>query len=281
MTSPDEHVEEEVYTVGALMGSGGYASVHTGWSISGETVAVKIIPKTNIRRWKAFHGQRVPMEVLLMDKVRHVQGVASLLHFQEEEESFHIIMENPHPSQDLYHYMHQRDSLTEREVCFLFKQVVDITEQIHAAGVVHRDLKIENILINLDTHVIYIIDFGGGAFYSDKPFTDFEGTLNYAPPEWIDRQCYDGNSAEIWTLGVMLFTMLHGDVPFFSSEQIQTVWPAFRRNLSTQARDLIMKCLSINPKDRPSISEMREHPWMNIMNISEDHHFSTGSLAST
>ena len=273
MTWPDQHPEEETYTVGTLMGSGGYSTVYTGWSISGEAVAVKVIPKANIRRWTTFHGQRLPMEVLLMEKVRHVQGVASLIHFQEDEENFKIIMEKPDPSQDLYYYLYERVSLNEKEACYLFKQVVNIIGQIHASGVVHRDLKTENILVNLETQMVYIIDFGGGAIYSDTPFTDFEGTMEYSPPEWINEQCYNGILAEIWALGILLFTMMHRDVPFLTDEQILTAQPNFRWNLSAQARDLIMKCLSINPKDRPSIRDIQEHPWMNNRALSEDHRF--------
>jgi serine/threonine protein kinase len=247
--------------VGTLLGSGGYGSVHSGKDSQENTVAIKIIPRRNVRRWE----RSVPMEVALMEQVKHVQGVVSLLDFQVDVDNIYIIMEQPHSTQELYDYLVERTVLPEEEACSFFSQIVEVTIQIHASGIIHRDLKIENVLVNLNTHMIYLIDFGAGAFYRDTMFSDFEGTRAYAPPEWIRDRSYHGHRAEIWSLGILLFALVNGDVPFFNDEQILAARPTFRWNLSTSVRDLITKCLSPQPQKRPSLVDIQEHPWVTMM----------------
>ena len=117
--------------------------------------------------------------------------------------------------------------------------------------------------------MIYLIDFGGGAFSRDTNFTDFEGTHAYAPPEWVDQHSYEGHAAEIWALGIVLFSLVNGDVPFFNDEQILAAQPSFKGHLSTAVKNLLSKCLSFQPQERPSLEEIQEHPWMTSMDKGE------------
>ncbi|NXD03313.1 PIM1 kinase, partial [Certhia familiaris] len=87
-------------------------------------------------------------------------------------------------------------------------------------GVLHRDIKPENLLLHLDNADLKLIDFGGGIFLQEQPFTKFAGTHAYSPPKWISLGCYHGHSATIWSLGMLLYVMVCGTVPFQGDSDI-------------------------------------------------------------
>ena len=87
-------------------------------------------------------------------------------------------------------------------------------------NVFHRDIKDENILVNLKTNNCILIDFGSGCHLGSGTLREFEGTHLYAPPEWLQKGEYSGESATVWSLGILLFVMINGDVPFASDQDI-------------------------------------------------------------
>jgi len=120
-------------------------------------------------------GRVVPIEICLMKKAGHIEGVIKLLDYYEKSDSFIMVMERPEPVKDLFDYITEKGPLSENIARQFFIQIVHTVMAIEKAGVVHRDIKDENILVNLDTNQLKIIDFGSGSYLKDTVYTDFDG----------------------------------------------------------------------------------------------------------
>lgn len=162
------------------------------------------------------------------------------------------------------------------------RQIVNVVLRIKNLGVLHRDIKDENILIDMNTNQIKLIDFGAGAFIDPSTkhqpkLKDFHGTRVYSPPEWIRHQQYYGDRAAVWSLGVLLFNMIYGDIPFEEDQDIvQCRLYAKRANLiklsSTSCQrdvdDLIKSCLTVNECERICLDEILNHKWLSSTTLS-------------
>lgn len=119
----------------------------------------------------------VPLEVCLLKKVSHLDGVIKMLDFYDKSDSVIIVMEKPESVKDLFDYITEKGPLGEDVSRDFFRQIIQSTMDIHRAGVVHRDIKDENILVDMKTGQLKVIDFGSGAFLKDTVYLDFDGKL--------------------------------------------------------------------------------------------------------
>jgi serine/threonine protein kinase len=272
---------ESTYEIEHVIGTGGFGTVYAGNRKSdGTLVAIKHVQKNRITEWietsRLRHSDtslsldtsdlpsRVPMEIYLLYKLAHLPGIAHLLDFYEKQDSFIIVLERFDPCKDLFDHITERGPLDDQTVRDYFRQVVTTMKEMHGAGVVHRDIKDENILVNLTTGQLTIIDFGSGAVIKDTPYTTFEGTRVYSPPEWIEKRSYHAIPAAVWSLGVLLYDMVTGDIPFERDDQIVRGRINYRIHVSAGVRDLIASCLTYDPAQRPTLDEILQHPFMNI-----------------
>jgi len=204
------------------------------------------------------------MEIYLQTKLQHIPGIAHLLDYYETPDSFLMIIERFTPCQDLFDLITECGALNEETVRDFFHQVVTTVKKMYEAGVVHRDIKDENILVNTQTGQVKIIDFGSATELKKTPYTTFEGTRVYSPPEWIERRRYEALPATVWSLGVLLYDMITGDIPFEHDQHIIRGRINYRIHVSPEVRDLIGCCLTYDPDMRPTLDDILNHPFMNI-----------------
>ncbi|XP_068034570.1 LOW QUALITY PROTEIN: serine/threonine-protein kinase pim-1-like [Anomalospiza imberbis] len=257
---------EQLYREGPLLGSGGCGSVYSGTRLAdGAPVAIKRVRRDHISEWARLHnGALVPMELALLWMVScpGFRGIVRLLDWFELPDGFALVMERPQRCQDLWDFLAEQGFLTEPVAQGLFRQVLEAVRHCTSRGVLHRDIKAENVLVDLATGEAKLIDFGCGTILQDTFYTRMSGTPEYCPPEWILFGCYHGQPATIWSLGILLYDLVCGDLPFHTNRDIVQGQLFFPPRVSQECQHLIRWCLSMEPADRPSLEDLFEHSWL-------------------
>ncbi|XP_054142377.1 olfactory receptor 14J1-like, partial [Melozone crissalis] len=205
---------QEQYRLGSLLGRGGFGSVFAATRLSdGAPVAIKRVPRNRVLHWgKLPDGTSAPLEIVLLAKVSTgFPGVVQLLEWLELPKDILMVLERPERCQDLHRFIRARRFLPEEEARELFRQVLEAVRHCTSCGVLHRDIKPGNILVDLATGQAKLIDFGCGTYLQDTAYTHFAGTRSYSPPEWTHFGWYYGKPATIWSLGILLHQMVCGE----------------------------------------------------------------------
>eukprot|EP00045_Choanoeca_perplexa_P009186 m.87627 g.87627 ORF g.87627 m.87627 type:complete len:628 (-) comp14786_c0_seq1:88-1971(-) len=255
------------YVVKDTVGTGGFAKVKLArHRISGEKVAIKVMDKAHLA--KTDDLKRVALEIQALQELRH-QNISRLYQVVETIEKFYLVLEYA-PGGELFDYIVSRDRCKEEEARHFFRQILSAVHHCHQHGYVHRDLKPENLLLDND-HNIKLIDFGlvghPGHINSDLLRTCC-GSAAYAAPELIRGERYLGPPADMWSLGILLYALLCGFLPFDDEDtqrlyrQVQKGVYEIPRWMSTESQEIIAALLKHKPKDRLTMEQVLRHPWV-------------------
>lgn len=258
----------EYYKVESLIGKGAFAKVLLcEHKLTGKKVAIKAIPKASLQNSRS--QKKVVQEVYIMKKVKS-KFVIKILEVFESEKNFLIVMEYAGGG-DLLHYVRDKKRLREEECKRIFKQILMGASSIHNSGVLHRDFKMDNILLDSSYSTVKICDFGVSKLIKQGEIIKEQcGTPAYIAPEIIKNEGYEGYTVDIWSLGVVLYTMLCGTIPFKANNinDLHTLILSgnfdLPFDLSVQAKDLIVKMIKLNPYERISIENALKHEWFNV-----------------
>uniref|UniRef100_A0A8V5H5C9 Maternal embryonic leucine zipper kinase n=1 Tax=Melopsittacus undulatus TaxID=13146 RepID=A0A8V5H5C9_MELUD len=265
MSVSDREEILKYYELRETIGTGGFAKVKLGRHLlTGEKVAIKIMDKLAL----GDDLPRVKTEIDAMKNLSH-QHICQLYHVIETSKKIFMVLEYC-PGGELFDYIISKDHLSEEEARVFFRQIVSAIAYVHSQGYAHRDLKPENLLID-EEHNLKLIDFGLCA----KPKGGLDYHLNtccgspaYAAPELIQGKAYIGSEADIWSMGVLLYALLCGYLPF-DDDNVMAVYRKIMRGkysipkwLSPSSTLLLNQMLQVDPKKRITVKHLLSHPWL-------------------
>ncbi|XP_069123753.1 putative serine/threonine-protein kinase SIK1B [Argopecten irradians] len=264
---PDRHEAVSIssygYVIGQTIGEGPKSKVKKAVEKrTNEIVAIKIIKKN---RYNESMKKFVKREIMLNQTLQH-PGLLDLYSVYSSDSCYYMVLEYA-PNGDLLGFVNRLGHLSEPDARRIFKQLLDIVSYLHENDVCHRDIKCENIL--LDQHYnIKLADFGFARMFPENHMVSTRcGSYVYSAPEILTEPKYDAVKADIWSMGICLYAMLCGRLPYrdddlavmrFAMQEKLT----FRKYVSKDCRELVRSLLSYDPWDRPAISAIVKMNWM-------------------
>ncbi|XP_049303282.1 microtubule-associated protein futsch isoform X2 [Bactrocera dorsalis] len=247
------------------LGQGTYGKVQLGINKeTGQEVAIKTIKKCKIEAEADL--VRIRREVQIMSSVQH-PNIIHIYEVFENREKMVLVMEFA-AGGELYDYLSERKVLSEEEARRIFRQVATAVYYCHKHKICHRDLKLENIL--LDEHGnAKIADFGlSNVFDEQNLLSTFCGSPLYASPEIVEGTPYQGPEVDCWSLGVLLYTLVYGSMPFDGSNFKRLVKQIsqgdyYEPKKPSRASTLIRDMLTVSPRKRATIEQICAHWWVN------------------
>ena len=249
------------YIIKKTIGKGTFSKVKLG--IHKETkqkVAIKILEKSAIVEKDDL--ERIIREMTILNQIDHI-NVIKVYDIYESEDNYLIIMEYCEGG-ELFNYIVKNQKLSEEETAFFFYQIINGVEYLHSKNIVHRDLKPENLLL-CEGNILKIIDFGLSNFYNGNYLSTPCGSPCYASPEMVSGNKYNGFNIDIWAIGIILFAMLCGYLPFEDDDNdilFQKILECklhYPSHLSPLAKDIMKKILVTNPEKRIKIPQIKKH----------------------
>lgn len=253
---------------GGFLGKGGFAKVYEFTNAETRQVyASKVIPKESLLKKRA--KQKLISEIKIHKSVNH-QHIVGFEHYFEDPDWVYILLELC-PNQSMNELLKRRKRLHEIEVRYYTNQIISSLEYLHKNRVIHRDLKLGNLFIN-ESMELKLGDFGLAAkldFDGERKRTIW-GTPNYIAPEVLEGRNGHSFEVDVWSLGVIIYTLIIGKPPFETTD-VKSTYDKIRKNsyyfpehidISKEAKELIQLILHHDPSKRPSLEDIKNHAFL-------------------
>lgn len=209
----------------------------------------------------------VPSEIQIMATLNNEPhpNIMRIIDYFEDTNYYYLetpIFGHP-PAIDLFDYIEVKNDMSELDCQLIYKQVILAIYHLHKQGIAHRDIKDENIIVN-EFGIVKLIDFGSAGYVKLGPFDVFVGTIDYASPEVLRGEKYEGRPQDIWALGILLYTMIYKENPFYNVDEIMEGDLRVPYVVSEALLELIKKILVRDLEGRPSITDVVELNWLDV-----------------
>ncbi|XP_056323174.1 serine/threonine-protein kinase pim-2 [Danio aesculapii] len=255
-----------------MIGEGAFGQVYVASHVLSEKekVALKYIIKRRQDRYLDIDGHSKPVlaEVAIMLRLMNAPQCPNIIRLHdwiENESDSILILEYPESCQTLDRYITNALDISENQARRLVHQLIQAVKFCAERGVFHGDIHTRNILVTTPQLELKLIDFGcawpltRGPFYSWK----YQGAICYTPPEILRHRKFFPSMANVWAIGIVLYEILHGRLPFYDRQSIMVGDLHTDPTLSSACQDLISQCLIRNPVRRIQLHQVEEHQWFN------------------
>ena len=253
------------YEIKEKINEGGYSKIYLGISkYTNDKVSIKIIDKSLFSK-NPDDLLLVKNEIDILKILKH-RNILTLYEIFESPQYIFLVTE--HLPNELINIILNKKRLSESDALKIFVQLVDALQYIHKMGICHRDIRIEHVLLD-SNNIPKLIDFGYSCFYKkDNSLEEPIGSLSYACPEIIQQKSYSPELADVWSLGVCLYVMVCGYLPFCEEDDeknnnlIISGKVDYPKEIGNICKDLIKKMLEVNPLKRINFLKITRHPWV-------------------
>ncbi|XP_071736889.1 mitogen-activated protein kinase kinase kinase 1-like [Rutidosis leptorrhynchoides] len=254
---------------GDFLGSGSFGTVYEGFNEYGFFFAVKEVSLLDQGTQGKQSLFQLEQEIFLLSQFQH-DNIVRYLGTDKDESKLYIFLELV-PKGSLAN-LYQKYRLRDSQVSTYTRQILNGLTYLHGRNVVHRDIKCANILVDVSGSV-KLADFGLAKATKLNDIKSCKGTPYWMAPEVVNNRKNKGygRAADIWSLGCTVLEMLTGRVPYSHLEGMQALFrigggelPTIPKNLSEEAKDFILKCLQVNPNDRPTAAQLLKHPFVKM-----------------
>lgn len=254
------------YKLIRTLGRGNFAKVKLAQHVStGREVAVKVIDKTQLNQASL---KKLFREVKVMKMLNH-PNIVHLYEVIESERHVYLVMEYAENG-EVFDYLVANGRMKEKEARVKFRQIISAVEYCHQKKIVHRDLKAENLFLD-ENFNIKLGDFGfSNIFDGSRKLDTFCGSPPYAAPELFQGRKYDGPEVDVWSLGVILYTLVSGSLPF-DAQHLKDLQERVLRGkyripfyMTTDCEALLRKLLVLNPAKRTTLRNIMSDKWLNM-----------------
>ena len=253
------------------IGKGSFGKVYLARQVlTGAKVALKVISKKSLKQKNA--EQRIQKEISILKKIPAHPNIIRLLEIFNDADYHYLVFEFA-PLGDLVSYFFKEDLFPEEKLKRFFGQFLEGLRHIHTSGVIHRDIKPDNILMDEQFNP-KIADFGiSNIFKEGEVIEDTGGTPLYLSPEVIENEGKIGFQTDVWSAGIVLYLLVFGDTPFKGRNMnelfLQILSKEVRFDIANDfnddqslVQDLIRKMLAKRPEDRITLHQIKQHVWL-------------------